>query len=154
MFQRDQLSTATVVRHHTAAVGACRPPGGGRGSGGLQPSPRFVCPPGHSARYAQLAPRTLRGSRARMHDFSTLQLVLWTLPLRLCSPQLISVQDGIYALGKAHMCSTPFSEVFPNVAFETVPMFVCLKMTLSRPFKEGRLELPLSTPLSSRRSTV
>ena len=32
---------------------------------------------------------------------------------------------------------------FPNVAFETVPMFVWLTMTLSRPFKEGHLALPL-----------
>ena len=30
-----------------------------------------------------------------------------------------SIQDGIYALGKAHMRSTPFLRSFPNVAFET-----------------------------------
>ena len=35
-----------------------------------------------------------------------------------------SVQVGIYALGKAHMRSTPFLRGFPNFAFETVPMFV------------------------------
>ena len=58
------------------------------------------------------------------------------------SVQFSSVQDGIYALGKAHMRSTPS---------ETVPMFVRLTMALSRPFKEERLALPLSTPLSSRR---
>ena len=38
--------------------------------------------------------------------------------------QFSSVQDGIYALGKAHMHSTQSLRSFPNVAFETVPMFV------------------------------
>ena len=38
--------------------------------------------------------------------------------------QFSSVQDGIYALGKAHMRSTPSLSSFPKVAFETVPMFV------------------------------
>ena len=33
---------------------------------------------------------------------------------------------------------------FPNVAFETVPMFVWLTMALSRPFRKDRLALPLS----------
>ena len=37
---------------------------------------------------------------------------------------LSSVQDGIYAIGKAHMRSIPSLRSFPNVAFETVPMFV------------------------------
>ena len=37
---------------------------------------------------------------------------------------------------------------FPNVAFETVPMFVWLTMTLSRPFNEDRLALRPSTPSS------
>ena len=36
--------------------------------------------------------------------------------------QSSSVQDGIYALRKAHMCSTPSLRSFPNVAFETVPI--------------------------------
>ena len=35
-----------------------------------------------------------------------------------------SVQGGIYALGKAHMRSTPSLRGFPSVALETVPMFV------------------------------
>ena len=52
------------------------------------------------------------------------------------------------------MRSTPSLRSFPNVAFETVPMFVWLTMALSRPFKKDRLVLPLSTPLSSRRSMV
>jgi len=47
-----------------------------------------------------------------------------------------SVQDGIYALGKAHMRSTPSLRSFPNLAFETVPVFNWLTMALSCPFKE------------------
>ena len=31
-----------------------------------------------------------------------------------------SAQDGIYALGKAHMCSTPSLRSFPSVSLETV----------------------------------
>ena len=65
--------------------------------------------------------------------------------------QFSSVQDGIYALGKAHMRSTPSLRSFPNVAFETVPVFLWLTMALSRPFKEDRRPLSLSTSLSSRR---
>ena len=42
----------------------------------------------------------------------------------------------------------PVSQRFPNVAFQTVPMFVWLTMALCRPFKdEDRLALLLSTPL-------
>ena len=40
------------------------------------------------------------------------------------SVQFSSVQDGIYALGKAHMCSSLSLRSFPNVTFEMVPMFV------------------------------
>ena len=61
--------------------------------------------------------------------------------------QFSSVQDGIYALGKAHMRSTPSLSSFPKVAFQTVPVFARLTIALSRPFKEDRLALPLSTPL-------
>ena len=61
-----------------------------------------------------------------------------------------SVQDGIYALRKAHMRFTPSLSSFPNVTFETVPDFVWLMMALSHLFKEDCLALPLSTPLSSR----
>ena len=68
--------------------------------------------------------------------------------------QFSSVQDGMYALRKTHKRSTPSLRHFLNVAFETVLMFVCLTMALSRPFKEDRLALPLSAPLSSRRSMV
>ena len=55
------------------------------------------------------------------------------------SVQFNSVQHGIYALGEAHMRSTPSLRSIPNVAIETVPMFVWLTMALSRPFKEDRL---------------
>ena len=41
-----------------------------------------------------------------------------------CSVQFSLVQRGFYALGKAHLRSTPSLRSFPNVAFETVPMFV------------------------------
>ena len=33
-------------------------------------------------------------------------------------------QDDIYAFRKVHICFTPLSEVFPNVAFKTVPVLV------------------------------
>ena len=74
-----------------------------------------------------------------------------------------SVQDGIDALGKAHMRSTRLYSIrsFPNVALETVsvtqvlvlrffmdlavtptfrrvPMLVWLTMSLSRPLREDR----------------
>ena len=42
------------------------------------------------------------------------------------SIQFSSVQDGIYALGKARMYSTPYLGSSHNVALETVPMLVCI----------------------------
>ena len=66
--------------------------------------------------------------------------------------QFSSVQDGIYALVKAHMRSTPSLKSFPSVVtLERVPMLVWLTLALSRPLKGDRWALPLSTPLSSRR---
>ena len=64
--------------------------------------------------YAQ----TVRYIRARvgMQSDSTLHTTLTTVQFRI-------VQDGIYALEKAHMRSTLIRS-FPNVAFETVPMLV------------------------------
>ena len=59
--------------------------------------------------------------------------------------QFSSVQDGIYTVGKAHMCSTPSLRSFPSVAFETVPTFDRLTMTLFRPFKEYRPALHCET---------
>ena len=66
---------------------------------------------------------------------------LTTSCLRISLPstvQFSSVQDGIYALGIAHVRSTPSLNSFPNVAFETVPMLVCLRVALSRPLKDDR----------------
>ena len=65
----------------------------------------------------------------------------------ICAPPR-SVQDGIYALRKAHMRSTPSLRRFPNFALETVPVFVWLTMALSRPFK-GR-----SSSVSSFRASL
>ena len=48
------------------------------------------------------------------------------------------------------ICALCHLSSFPNVAFETVPMFIWLTMALYHSFKEDRLVLPLSTPLSSR----
>ena len=61
------------------------------------------------------------------------------LPLDLqTTVQFSSIQDGTYALGKAHKYALHLVSLrsFPNVAFERVPMFVWLTMALSRPFKE------------------
>ena len=82
-----------------------------------------------------------------------------------CCGMSVDVQfiDDICLLGKAHMRSDPSVRSFPNIAFEMVPMFVWMTIALSRPFKEHRLvpplfedclALPLSTPVSSRRSMV
>ena len=62
------------------------------------------------------------------------------------SAQFSSVQDGGYALGKAHMHSIQSLRSFPNVALETVPMLVWLTMALSRPLKQDRWAFSLSTP--------
>ena len=64
-----------------------------------------------------------------------------------------SVQDGIYALGKAHMRSNPSLRSFPSVVFETVPMRVWLTMALSRPFKEdlGRVSWGTLSAFPSQR---
>ena len=44
--------------------------------------------------------------------------------VQVSSIQFNSVQDGIYALWKAHMLSTPSLMSFSNVTLETVPMLV------------------------------
>ena len=85
----------------------------------------------------------------RMHHKRGAEIFRWE-----SSVQFISVQDGIYALEKVHMRSTPSLRSFPKVACETVPVFVRRTMAICRPFKEDRLALPLSTLLSSRRSMV
>ena len=67
---------------------------------------------------------------------------------------LFSSSVQFFVLRKARMRSTPSLRSFPNVSFETVPVFVWLTMAPYRPFKEDSLALPLLTPLSSRRSMV
>ena len=63
--------------------------------------------------------------------------------------ELSSFQDGIYALGKAHMRSTKFLRSFPNDAFETVPIFAWLKMAFTCPFKKDLRALVLCKPKAS-----
>ena len=59
-----------------------------------------------------------------------------------------SVKNSIYPLRNAHTRSTSPLRIFPNVAFQTVPMFAWLTMALSCPFKENHQMLPPSMPLS------
>ena len=47
----------------------------------------------------------------------------------------VSAQDGIVALGKAHMRSAPSLSSLPKVALETVPIFVWLNTDCSRPWR-------------------
>ena len=54
---------------------------------------------------------------------------------RVTSLQFSSIQNGtIYMLGKALVHSTPSVRHFPNIAFETVPVSVCLMIAFSHPF--------------------
>ena len=57
-------------------------------------------------------------------DKHTQRTINWLWETALASfcdrMQFSSVQDGIYALGKAHMRSNPSFRSFPNTAFETV----------------------------------
>ena len=72
---------------------------------------------------------------------------------RFSSIQFSSVQFKMVSMRSKPpiiMRYTPSLRSLPNVALETVPMFVWLAMAISRPFKEDRLALPLSVPLSSR----
>ena len=67
-----------------------------------------------------------------------------------------SVQFKMVSVRSEKPISAPprLSEVSTMSPFKTVPMFVWLTMTLSRPLREDRLVHRLSTPLSSRRSMV
>ena len=49
----------------------------------------------------------------------------------VCLILFSSVQGGICALRKTHMCTTPSHRNIPSVAFETVPVFISLVMALS-----------------------
>ena len=67
-----------------------------------------------------------------------------------CTVQFSSIQDGVYPLGnKTHLHSTPSLGGVPNVPEKR---FQCSSgwrwPSLIRPFKEGRLALPLSGPIS------
>ena len=54
-----------------------------------------------------------------------------TVNIPVCRLQFSSVQDGIYALGKAHMRPIPSFRSFPNEAFETIPMFQTITVPLN-----------------------
>ena len=69
-------------------------------------------------------------------------------------PHFTSVPDGIYALGKAHTCSTPTLRSFASVAFERVPALVWSTMAFFDPFKEDHPALRPSPPLSFRQWMV
>ena len=63
--------------------------------------------------------------------------------------QFNSVQDSIFAPGKAHMRSTLSLRNFPSIGFETVTVFVWLTIALSCPFKEDCQALPFFPCLAS-----
>ena len=77
--------------------------------------------------------------------FAVFFYIYWCSSIHLRSIWYICARE-------THMRSAPSLRSFPSVALETVPMLVWLMMALSRPLKEDRWALPLSTPLSSRRS--
>ena len=54
------------------------------------------------------------------------------------SIQISSVQDAVYALGKAGMRSIPSLKRFPSLSFKTSPMHIWLAMVFSRPFMDDR----------------
>ena len=66
----------------------------------------------------------------------------------------VSAQDGILALGKANTHLFPRLSSLSKVALKTVPVFVWLNTDHSRPWKAECRLLPLSTPLSFRRSML
>ena len=73
--------------------------------------------------------------RYKRHDFSIVVVHLPQLRRTLDPIPFGDVEDGIYALGKAHMRSTPSLRRFPNVAFETVKTnfsFLSFLQTASR----------------------
>ena len=72
----------------------------------------------------------------------------------VCVSVSVSAQDGIVALGKAHTRPAPPLSSLPKVALETVPIFAWLNTDHSRPWRVECRPLPLSTPLSFRRSML
>ena len=65
----------------------------------------------------------------------------------ICIPCGSLVQDGVHALGKAHLCSTRSLRNVPSVAFETIPVFTSWTAAFSGPSKEDCWAFPLLTPL-------
>ena len=74
-----------------------------------------------------------------LYDYGSTSLS-GSLPPMLSSVQFMMV--SMRAKRPIIMRSIPSLRSFPNVAFETAPVFVWLTMALSRPFKEDRLALP------------
>ena len=66
----------------------------------------------------------------------------------------VSAEDEIMALGKAYTGSAPSLSTLLKIALETVPIVVCLNKDRSRPRSMKCRLLPLSTPLSFKRSVV
>ena len=80
-------------------------------------------------------------------------LLVRLLTCLFCWSLFSSVQFKMVSMRseKTHMRPHPqYLRSVPTVAFQTVPIFVWLTMTLSRLFKKDRLALPLFTPLCSR----
>ena len=64
--------------------------------------------------------------------------------LSVCATNNGSLQNGMYVLGKAHKCSIPTQKLSPQIAVETVPLFIWLTMALPCPFKKDHWALPFS----------
>ena len=68
--------------------------------------------------------------RSCMHDFLQTPRQMSVFQPNYMSVKFSSVQGGIYALGKAHIRSASSLRIVPNIAFETVPVFMWLTMAL------------------------
>ena len=63
--------------------------------------------------------------------------------------QFSSIQDGVYALRKAYMRSTPSLRSFSNIAFETVPMCVWLRWQPSWTLSSFQGRLSCASPFQA-----
>ena len=81
----------------------------------------------------------LCGGLQAMVCITIIEYKLSTLSHSFCqwysSVQFSSVRDGVSVLRKARMCSTPSLRDFPNVAFQTVPVFIWMMLSLFHPSK-------------------
>ena len=72
--------------------------------------------------------REIKRTSSSAFAFLCLHIIIFfvgtPLPKTRFVQQFSSVQEDGYALGKAHMRSTPSLRSFPNFAFETVLVFV------------------------------